>query len=229
MGIDLKRRTRTTRERLSNIRTYSEIKELQMSITIFPNLEIQFEGKSYFLTFATETMQVLKSQGLREVITCRIAQSEPLRFYAGMTVRNPKDPIADDYFPHAKVALKRALKALWYDQTEGVEGIDDVKHHCFSCMYSRFRYDMLQAKTKLDKEAKQEKRSEPDYILSPDKIAAIKNDIEHCDVCQSVHPEALLLIMKELDKSENDFIKDMHLDEAELRRIFRQEIANLFK
>jgi hypothetical protein len=221
MGIDLKRRTRTTRERLSNIRTYSEIKELQMSITIFPNLEIQFEGKSYFLTFATETMQVLKSQGLREVITCRIAQSEPLRFYAGMTVRNPKDPIADDYFPHAKVALKRALKALWYDQTEGVEGIDDVKHHCFSCMYSHFRYDLLHHKLEFEKQAAiQEiaKLADEHPFVNSDWMKSIKSPELRQEIQNALKHGSVIVAVDEPG-----------MDEVQIRSIVRNEMRDLFR
>jgi len=168
-----------------------------MKLSSVPAFETEFDGKTYYIAFAVDTLQVLRDQGLREVITCRITQSQPLAFYAGMTVRHPQDPISDDYYPHAKQAMKRALRALWNDY-DGMA--------CFSCMYSRFRYDLLHHRQELEKAA--------NTITKPDHLPEWEDEV-------------ILKIVRREDGQQKPILNE--IDETRLRRIIRNEIADAFK
>lgn len=107
-----------------------------MNLSAIPPFTVKLPPLSFHVSFSVDTLPILADKGLREVITCHIAQFSPIAFYTGDCVKHPGDPVSDDYYPFAKVAMKLAVQALaatLYDK--------GICSDClFKAVYSEFRY-----------------------------------------------------------------------------------------
>ncbi len=108
-----------------------------------PEFVINFEDKKYFVIFGIDVIQTNPGRdSMRTVITCYIIKYEPgpFAFYAGTSVKSPKDSIAESLFPYAKKAMKRAVDAMVRKETTGWPEKVEARFHE---VYSEFRFGLL--------------------------------------------------------------------------------------